>query len=145
LNSVIEDAKIAKGRQNIHIDTKDLPTAWGDESMIRQVLVNLLSNALKYTRPRDIAKIEIGGAEKEDANVYYVKDNGVGFDSASADKLFSPFKRLHSSEEFEGTGIGLVITERIVNKHDGRIWAEGKVDEGATFYFSLPKKGIPIN
>jgi signal transduction histidine kinase len=145
VESVIEDLRMARGGRSVHIDTKDVPMAWGDESMIRQVLVNLLSNALKYTRPRDVAKIEIGGAEKEDANVYYVKDNGVGFDRASADKLFSPFKRLHSSEEFEGTGIGLVITERIVNKHDGRIWAEGKVDEGATFYFSLPKKGIPIN
>jgi signal transduction histidine kinase len=144
-NSVTEEMKIMIGERSVQIDTKDLPVAWGDESLIRQAIVNLLSNALKYTGPRDIAKIEIGSAEKEKENIYYVKDNGVGFDSEYADKLFSLFERLHSSEEFEGTGIGLVIAKRIVNKHGGRIWAEGTVNEGATFYFSLPKKEIPIN
>jgi light-regulated signal transduction histidine kinase (bacteriophytochrome) len=104
------------------------------------VFVNLLSNALKYSRPRDLSKIESGGEEKKKEKIYFVKDHGVGFDSAHADKLFSLFKRLHSSEEFEGTGIGLAISKRIINKHGGRIWAEGKLNEGATFYFTLPKK-----
>jgi len=108
--------------------------------MIRQVIINLLSNALKYTRPRQEARIEIGGAAKEGANVYYVKDNGVGFDGDKATNLFNMFHRLHSSQEFEGTGVGLVIAQRVVTKHGGRIWAEGKINEGATFYFSLPKK-----
>jgi len=142
---ITEEMKITIGERSVQIDTKDLPVAWGDESLIRQVLTNLLYNALKYTGPRDLATIEIGGAEKEQQNIYYVKDNGVGFDSEYADKLFSLFKRLHSSAAFEGTGIGLVIVKRIVNKHGGQVWAEGKVNEGATFYFSLPKKGMPIN
>jgi signal transduction histidine kinase len=145
LHSLVEEMKITIGERNVQIDTKDLPVAWGDESLIRQVLVNLLSNALKYTRPRDIANIEISGAEKDEENIYYVKDNGIGFDGKYAHKLFSLFNRLHSSEEFEGTGIGLFITKRIVSKHGGRIWAEGKVNEGATFYFSLPKKGNSVH
>ena len=140
LHSVIEETKIAADKRTVEFETKDLPAAWGDEALIRQVLVNLLSNALKYSRPRELSKIESGGEENEKENIYFIKDNGVGFDSAQADKLFSPFKRLHSSAEFEGTGIGLAISKRIINKHGGRIWAEGKLNEGATFYFTLPKK-----
>jgi signal transduction histidine kinase len=139
-NSIAEDLKITIAERRVQIDTKDLPLAWGDESLIRQVLVNLLSNALKYTRSRDIAKIEFGGAKTEEGNIYYVKDNGVGFDSDDAVKLFKLFSRLHSSQDFEGTGIGLAIGKRIIQKHGGRMWAEGKVNEGASFYFSLPKK-----
>jgi signal transduction histidine kinase len=142
LHSVTEEMKIMIGERSVEINVKDLPVAWGDESLIRQVLVNLLSNAIKYTRPKNIARIEIGGAEKEDGNIYFIKDNGVGFDSKDTDKLFSPFKRLHSSEEFEGTGIGLVIMKKIINKHSGQVWAEGNVNGGATFYFTLPKKEI---
>ena len=140
LHSVIEEMKIATDKKTVEFNTKDLPAAWGDEALVRQVLVNLLSNAFKYSFPREHIKIESGGEEKEKENIYFVKDNGVGFDSAQADKLFSPFKRLHSSEEFEGTGIGLAISKRIINKHGGRIWAEGKLNEGAAFYFTLPKK-----
>jgi signal transduction histidine kinase len=140
LHSVVEEMKMATGQRSVRIDTKNLPVAWGDESLIRQVLVNLLSNAVKYSSVRDSANIEIGGNEEGKENIYYVKDNGVGFDGTRADKLFNLFGRLHSSAEFEGTGIGLVISKRIVNKHGGRIWAEGKLNEGATFYFTLPKK-----
>jgi signal transduction histidine kinase len=140
IQDVIEEADATIGTRNVQFESKDLPIAWGDPSMIRQVLVNLLSNALKYTRPRDIAKIGIGGIEKEGENIYYVRDNGIGFDEVQGDKLFCLFGRLHSSEEFEGTGIGLVITKRIIEKHGGRIWAEGKINEGATFYFSLRRK-----
>ncbi len=140
LHSVIEEMKIATDKKTVEFNAKDLPASWGDEALVRQVLVNLLSNAFKYSFPREHIKIESGGEEKEKENIYFVKDNGVGFDSAQADKLFSPFKRLHSSEEFEGTGIGLAISKRIINKHGGRIWAEGKLNEGAAFYFTLPKK-----
>jgi len=140
LHNVIEDMKIATDKKAVEFKIENLPVAWGDESLIRQVLVNLLSNALKYSLPREQIKIESGGEEKEKENIYFIKDNGVGFDSAQTDKLFSLFKRLHSSEEFEGTGIGLAISKRIIDKHGGRIWAEGKLQEGAIFYFTLPKK-----
>jgi signal transduction histidine kinase len=139
-HSIVEEMKATIGERTVQFEVRDLPVIWGDSSMIRQVMVNLLSNALKYTRARDIARIEIGGAEKEEGNIYYVKDNGVGFDGENAANLFSMFHRLHTAEEFEGTGIGLVITKRVVNKHGGRIWAEGKINEGATFYFTLPRK-----
>ena len=142
LHSVIKEMKIATDKRTVEFETKDLPVAWGDKALIHQVLVNLLSNAIKYSLPREPAKIETGGEEREKENIYFVKDNGVGFDSAQADKLFIPFKRLHPSEKFEGTGIGLAISKSIINKHGGRIWAEGKINEGATFYFTLPKKSF---
>jgi len=125
----------------LHLDIPDdLADVLADPGRLNQIVTNLLSNALKYSLPRERSKIESGGEEKEKENIYFVKDNGVGFDSAFTDKLFSPFQRLHSSEEFEGTGIGLAISKRIIHKHGGRIWAEGKLNEGATFYFTLPKK-----
>jgi len=137
LQNVFDDMHSTIADRNVQLDMKDLPVAWGDPTMIRQVWVNLLSNALKFTRPRKQAKIEIGGTEEGEEIVYYIKDNGVGFNDEQGKRLFGFFERL-KKEEFEGTGIGLVIVKRIVEKHGGRVWAEGKPDAGATFFFCLP-------
>lgn len=115
-----------------------LPAAVGDPVLLQQVWRNLLSNAVKYTALKEAPLIEIGGCVESNMNVYFIKDNGAGFNPAYTHKLFGVFQRLHKAEEFAGTGIGLAIIQRIVHRHGGQVWAEGKINEGATFYFSLP-------
>jgi two-component system, sensor histidine kinase and response regulator len=118
-----------------------IPDTVGDPQLLKQVWVNLLANAVKYTRPRDPARIEIGAEEADDEIIYYVKDNGVGFNMQYADRLFGVFQRLHTETDFEGTGVGLANVRRIVQRHGGRTWAEGVEGRGATVYFSLPTAG----
>jgi PAS domain S-box-containing protein len=120
------------------LDLTPLPAGWGDAAMLRQVFANLLSNALKYVHKDRAAHIEVKGSVDGDKNVYYVKDNGVGFDMAYYEKLFGVFQRLHTESEFPGTGVGLAIVQRVVTRHGGSVWAEAKLNEGASFYFSLP-------
>ena len=124
----------------VEISIGDLPTVPADRLLLKHVLVNLLSNALKFTRPRDPALIEVGSYEEAGTQVVYVRDNGTGFDMRHVDSLFWPFQRLHRVDDYEGSGIGLALAARIVRRHGGRIWAEGAPGEGATFYFTLSER-----
>ena len=144
LSAVVDEARRELRREvenrNINWKIGRLPRVQGDPLMLRQVMVNLLSNALKYTRARDPAAIEIGATDDGQESIVFVRDNGVGFDPKYADKLFGVFQRLHRPNDFEGIGIGLANIRRIISRHGGRTWAEGAVDGGATFFFSLPKQ-----
>ena len=126
----------------IEMKVGPLPHVVGDPRMLQRVWTNLLDNAIKYTGAKPNTVIEVGACAEGGETVFFVKDNGVGFDMQYADKLFGVFQRLHGAEQFPGTGIGLAIIKRIVTRHGGRVWAEGKVGEGATFYFALPQAGV---
>jgi light-regulated signal transduction histidine kinase (bacteriophytochrome) len=130
------EGKIA-GR-TVGFEVGDLPIAQADASMAQRVWLNLLDNAVKFTGSKDEAHIEVGARHGSDETIYFVKDNGAGFEMQYVAKLFGIFQRLHDSTQYSGTGIGLAIVNRIVARHGGRVWAEGKPDEGATFYFTLP-------
>jgi len=136
-NALEQLAPALEGRQ-VELTVADLPTGRGDPALLEQVFINLIGNAVKYTQGRKPARIEVGARPGEDGEaIYYVRDNGAGFDMQYANKLFGVFQRLHRSEEYEGTGVGLAIVQRIVHRHGGRIWAEAEVDKGATFSFTL--------
>lgn len=137
--AVEELLKLSEKKYKAKITVTDLLPSDCDRVLMRQVFVNLISNSLKYSYPKPDPSIEIGSFSEENSIVYFVKDNGVGFDMKFYDQLYGVFQRLHDPEQFEGTGIGLSIVKKIVVRHGGRVWAEGKVNEGATFYFSLPK------
>ena len=128
-----------EGRQ-VDLKRGELPHCFGDRALLKQVITNLLSNALKFTRTREVAQIEIGSERQGNELVYFVKDNGAGFDMRFVGKLFGVFQRLHLAEDYEGTGVGLAIVQRVVTRHGGRVWAMGDVDRGASFYFTLPLK-----
>jgi light-regulated signal transduction histidine kinase (bacteriophytochrome) len=134
-----DELKRTEGQREFEFRLDDLPAVKADGISIRHVWTNLISNAIKYTRGNQKASIEIGAREIENEIIYFVKDNGAGFDMRYYDKLFGVFQRLHKPSEFEGTGVGLAIVQRIITKHGGRVWAEAKVNEGATFYFSLSR------
>jgi light-regulated signal transduction histidine kinase (bacteriophytochrome) len=140
VQSVIDDCSSPSEGREIVWKKSALPSVHADPAMLRVAVANLISNALKSTRVREVAEIEVGVLDdKPDEQVFFVRDNGVGFDANYAGKLFGVFQRLHSPGEFEGVGIGLANVNRIVKRHGGKTWAEGKVDGGATFYFSLPR------
>ena len=142
LNALVESVVTELGRDatGIAVETviHPMPPVTGDPALLRQVLANVIANAFKFTGRRPHPRVEIGAQTERSEVVYYVKDNGVGFDMRYADKLFGVFQRLHRGDEFEGTGVGLALAQRIIQRHGGRIWAEGKVNEGATFFFTLP-------
>jgi PAS domain S-box-containing protein len=138
INQVWEELLAVNPHRKISVKIGTLPAAFGDVSLIRQVLVNILSNAVKFTRKKQNAVIEIDGKIEGSEALYIIRDNGAGFDMNYAQKLFCVFQRLHSQDEYEGTGAGLAIVQRIIQRHSGRVWAEGTVDKGATFYFTLP-------
>jgi two-component system sensor kinase len=125
--------------RTVNFVVDDLPVAYGDRSLFYQVYTNLIGNAVKFTSHRDPAEINVGYLDSKDEYIYFVSDNGAGFDMKYINKLFGLFQRLHSTDEFEGTGVGLTIVQRIVKRHDGKVWGEGEVDNGANIYFSLPK------
>jgi light-regulated signal transduction histidine kinase (bacteriophytochrome) len=136
---VLGDFQARTRERNIIWEIHPLPAVRADRALLRQVLINLISNAVKFTGTRAEPKIECGCAPSgDDETVIFVRDNGVGFDPQYAGKLFGVFQRLHSREDFEGTGIGLANVRRIIYRHGGRTWAEGIVDGGASFYFSIP-------
>ena len=126
--------------RSIAFNLENIPPARGERLLIEQVWVNLLGNAVKYTRPRELPTVIVTATDEGDEVHYSVQDNGVGFDARYADKLFGVFQRLHGSQEFEGTGIGLALVAKIVQRHNGRVWADAELDRGAVFTFSLPKE-----
>ena len=138
VNQIWEECRIVNDGRTMNLTIGELPHAYGDSGLVKQALANLIGNAVKFTRLREVAQIEIGGRMDGHENIYFVKDNGVGFDMKYYDKLFGVFQRLHSEEDFEGTGVGLAIVQRIIHRHGCRVWAEGKEGEGAAFYFTLP-------
>jgi light-regulated signal transduction histidine kinase (bacteriophytochrome) len=139
VESVIQDLRQDTKKRQIEWLINDLPEVEADSVLLRQAVLNLISNALKYTRRRKQARIEISATSTPSEHIIKIADNGVGFDPRYAQKLFGVFQRLHRDADFEGTGVGLANVRRIIQRHGGRTWAEGELDKGASFYFSLPR------
>lgn len=135
---VFEEQKSSSDDENLHLKIENLPTCYGDRALMEQVFNNLIANAIKFTKPKDERVIEVGFKKEKDETTYYVKDNGVGFDMKYKAKLFGLFQRLHGATEFEGTGVGLSIVQRVIRRHGGTVWGESELNKGATFYFSIP-------
>ncbi|MHA2353362.1 MAG: sensor histidine kinase, partial [Candidatus Thorarchaeota archaeon] len=139
VTGVAEELQDVDSERQVDIKITDLVQARCDRRLIKLVLQNLLDNAWKFTSKTSDARIEFGSMEREGEILFYVKDNGAGFNMEYSDKLFIPFQRLHQTDDFEGSGIGLATVQRIINRHGGRVWAESEVDEGSTFYFTIPE------
>ncbi len=139
VNSAFLELVTPEEQSRISFKVAPLEVGVGDSNLLRQVWINLISNAIKFSSKREQAIIQINSECKENEVIYSIKDNGAGFDTRYAQSLFGVFNRLHSEKEFEGTGVGLAIVQRIITRHGGRVWAESEVNQGATFYFSLPK------
>ena len=137
VKKVISELQPELDGRNINFDVSSLPTVECDAGLMKQVFWNLIANAVKFTAARESSFIEIGKSKEDGTNVFFIRDNGAGFNMKYADKLFAPFQRLHSQEEFAGTGVGLAIVQRIILKHNGRIWADAEANRGATFFFTL--------
>jgi signal transduction histidine kinase len=140
--AIVEQLRAAEPGRSVQLVAPETVLARGDPRLLRAVLENLLGNAWKFTRKRADGRIELGAAPSPEGMRYFVRDNGAGFDMAFADRLFAPFQRLHSVDQFEGTGVGLATVQRIIRRHGGRVWAEGKEHQGATFQFTLPADGL---
>jgi signal transduction histidine kinase len=136
--SVVEELRAREPERKVEFESNGALPAKGDERLLRIALTNLLGNSWKFTRSRDPAHVSVGGETRDGEAVFFVKDDGVGFDMRYAEKLFGAFQRLHNKSEFEGTGVGLATVQRIIHRHGGRVWAESEVDKGTTLYFTLP-------
>jgi light-regulated signal transduction histidine kinase (bacteriophytochrome) len=139
VESTIDMISMAFQKIKVVLKADNLPSIYGDEKMLRRVFMNLISNAFKFTKYRETAVIEVGALEEPREIVYYVRDNGEGFDMRHKDNLFKVFGRFHNTDKFEGAGIGLAIVKRIAEEHGGRVWAESGIGEGATFFLALPR------
>jgi light-regulated signal transduction histidine kinase (bacteriophytochrome) len=138
VEQVLEELQGELQGRNVVVNVGDLPHCQADPAMLKRVFFNLISNAVKFTRKKDEAHIDIGSINDSNGKTaYFVKDNGIGFDMNYSGKLFGVFSRLHSESDYEGTGVGLALVARIVHRHGGRVWAEAEVNKGATFYFTL--------
>jgi light-regulated signal transduction histidine kinase (bacteriophytochrome) len=136
---VLEELRAGQTGLGTEVIWQEMPTVRADRTLLRQVLANLISNALKFSRDRPDPRVEIGATSVDGEVVFRIRDNGAGFDPRYADKLFGVFQRLHGASEFEGTGVGLALVRRIVERHHGRVWAESQPGAGATFYFTIPQ------
>ena len=140
--NVLDELHDREPRHPAAVTIGELPVGWGDRALLRQVWINLISNALKYSSKNLTAEVQIAGVDNDTESIYSIRDNGVGFDMTYYDKLFGVFQRLHSTEEFAGTGVGLAIVHRVITRHGGRVWAESEIGKGSTFFFALPHKEL---